>query len=103
MTRLSVRGSGRVVLGFTGSLVLMLSGCRGGDPARAFIAQQESLPPAERVPDFERLKTRMSRTAPRVGQAAPDFTLPVAEGNGQLTRSKFHPDRPLVLVFGSFT
>jgi len=39
---------------------------------------------------------------PAVGQAAPDFTLPGPDGK-ELSLREYRRDRPLVLVFGSFT
>jgi peroxiredoxin len=44
-----------------------------------------------------------ARPVPAVGAAAPDFTLKTVDGATAITRSKYHPDKPLVLVFGSFT
>lgn len=40
---------------------------------------------------------------PRVGQAAPDFTLPTHDGKGRVTLSEFRGKKPVVLIFGSFT
>jgi len=45
----------------------------------------------------------MAHAVPAVGAVAPDFTFKTVDGSTAITRSKFHPDRPLVLVFGSFT
>lgn len=45
----------------------------------------------------------MNRKAPKVGEKATDFTLATFDGKQSLTMSKSHQDRPLVLVFGSFT
>ena len=38
----------------------------------------------------------------RVGDAAPDFTLP-ARGGGDVALSSFRGKRPVVLIFGSYT
>ena len=38
-----------------------------------------------------------------VGDAAPDFTLPLHDGSGSVTLSAFRGSRPVVLVFGSYT
>lgn len=79
-------------------------GCSsGGDPAPGFIADVDRAPPEKRPPNWERTKSLMARAVPAVGSAAPDFTLKTVDGSTTITRSKFHPDRPLVLVFGSFT
>jgi hypothetical protein len=40
---------------------------------------------------------------PRLGEAAPDFTLPTQDGLGRLTLSDFRGKKPVVLIFGSFT
>lgn len=40
---------------------------------------------------------------PKVGQRAPDFTLPRQNGKGAFTLSQFRGQKPVVLVFGSFT
>lgn len=40
---------------------------------------------------------------PRVGTAAPDFTLPTQDGKKKVTLSDHRDKRPVVLIFGSFT
>jgi hypothetical protein len=40
---------------------------------------------------------------PDVGQAAPDFRLPIRDGKGEIRLSQFRGQKPVVLVFGSFT
>ena len=37
------------------------------------------------------------------GEQAPDFTLPTADRNGSVTLSSHRGQRPVVLVFGSYT
>jgi hypothetical protein len=37
------------------------------------------------------------------GDAAPDFTLPLYDRSGQVRLSSFRGQRPVVLVFGSYT
>lgn len=54
--------------------------------------------PSARPPD-----SQPAQRAPAVGEAAPDFTLKSRDGKQEITRSKFQADRPLVLIFGSFT
>jgi len=73
------------------------------DPATRFMEEMDRRPPSERLPHWEKTKERMSRRAPAVGETAPDFTLKSLDGQQSITRSTFHKDRPLVLVFGSFT
>lgn len=80
-----------------------LSACQPADPVATFIARQDSLPPDKRVPDWERTKRLMLRPAPCVGDVAPDFSLPTLDGSRTIHRGEFHENRPLVLVFGSFT
>ena len=41
---------------------------------------------------------------PCIGEIAPDFTLPFAEQKGEeLTLSSFRSDKPVALIFGSYT
>ena len=37
------------------------------------------------------------------GEPAPDFTLPLVAGDGQVTLSAFRGERPVALIFGSYT
>ncbi len=39
----------------------------------------------------------------KVGDPAPDFTLPDPKGTRQVTLSSFRGKKPVVLVFGSYT
>ena len=41
--------------------------------------------------------------APRAGDLAPDFTLYDIEGQDSVTLSDFRGEKPVALVFGSFT
>ena len=41
--------------------------------------------------------------APRVGDLAPDFELRDAQGQNPIRLSDFRKEKPVVLVFGSFT
>jgi hypothetical protein len=40
---------------------------------------------------------------PRVNQKAPDFDLPLQKGKGRIRLSQFEGQKPVVLIFGSFT
>jgi len=40
---------------------------------------------------------------PGLDDKAPDFTLPLHDGSGEITLSKLVGDKPVVLIFGSFT
>ena len=73
------------------------------DQAPWFIAEVDRAPAEKRPPNWEHTKSLMARPVPAVGADAPDFTLKTVDGSTTITRSKFHADRPLVLVFGSFT
>jgi len=44
-----------------------------------------------------------NRHAPQIGDLAPDFTLFDTTGTQSVTLSDFRGDRPVALVFGSFT
>lgn len=39
----------------------------------------------------------------KVGDPAPDFTLPLVNGKGELKLSSFHGKKPVVLIFASYT
>lgn len=39
----------------------------------------------------------------RVGDPAPDFSLPLVNGKGELKLSSFHGKKPVVLIFASYT
>lgn len=41
--------------------------------------------------------------APKVGDAAPDFTLETLDGTSEVTLSGFQDKRPVCLIFGSYT
>ena len=84
-------------------MVIMFGCSSGGDPATGFIAEIDRAPADKRPPNWEHTKSLMARPVPKVGDHAPDFTLKTVDGAMTITRSKFHPDKPLVLVFGSFT
>jgi hypothetical protein len=51
----------------------------------------------------ERMWLWARRGTLRVGDRAPDFSLPLQKGNGQATLSSFRGKQPVVLVFGSYT
>ena len=84
-------------------LLTMTSGCRTTDPAAKFMAEMEHAPAQKRPPHWEQTKSLMARPAPKVGEPAPDFTLRTLDGSQAVTRSAYQAERPLVLIFGSFT
>jgi len=58
------------------------------------IGFRKSLMPAQKA---------LNSKAPRTGDPAPDFTLYDIEGKGSVTLSDFQGNKPVALVFGSFT
>jgi peroxiredoxin len=58
------------------------------------IGFRKSLIPAQKA---------LNSKAPRTGDPAPDFTLYDIEGKGSVTLSDFQGNKPVALVFGSFT
>jgi hypothetical protein len=73
------------------------------DQAAKFIEQMDQSPPEKRVPNWERTRALMAREAPKVGDVAPEFTLPTLDGKQTVKLSQGRSDKPVVLVFGSFT
>jgi hypothetical protein len=73
------------------------------DPAKKFIDQMDKAPPEKRVPNWEQTKALMARVAPKVGEDAPDFSLPTLVGQETVKLSQHKNEKPVVLVFGSFT
>ena len=75
------------------ALGLALAGA-GTGPAQKGKPGEVNTPAArgERLPD--RLKE---------GDAAPDFTLPLVKGKGEVKLSSFRGKRPVVLIFASYT
>jgi hypothetical protein len=59
--------------------------------------------PALMVVPFESM-WNVARGGPtRVGEMAPDFTLPTVDHKAQVSLSSFRGKQPVVLVFGSYT
>ena len=85
--------------------MFLATGCAMSDEQMAakFIAYMDAKPPDERVPNWETTKALMLRVAPKVGEEAPDFALATRDGSESIRLSQFEGDRPVVLVFGSWT
>ena len=85
--------------------VLPLVGCTmsAEQMTAKFIAYMDAKPPEERVPNWETTRVLMLREAPKVSEDAPDFTLETRDGSESICLSKFEGDRPVVLIFGSWT
>ena len=49
------------------------------------------------------VQKKLDQQAPRVGDTAPDFTLFDASGQESVTLSHFRGNKPVVLIFGSYT
>lgn len=48
-------------------------------------------------------QTQRVRDTTRAGDPAPDFTLAPADGGGEIRLSNFRGEKPVVLIFGSYT
>lgn len=55
------------------------------------------------VAPFESMWTRARAGTLNVGDSAPDFTLPTFDKSAQVNLETIRKDRPVVLVFGSYT
>ena len=55
------------------------------------------------IAPFETMWTRARAGNLRVGDVAPDFTLPKLDKSAHVTLSSIRNDKPVVLVFGSYT
>ena len=64
------------------------------DDARFVIQYRRKMMPVQK---------ELDRHAPRAGDLAPDFTLTDSSGNQTVTLSDFRDQKPVALVFGSFT
>lgn len=80
-----------------------LAGCAASDPTAGFMAVMDALPPEKQLPNWETTKALMMRQPPKVGEIAPDFSLKARDGDTITRLSQFRDDRPVVLVFGSWT
>jgi hypothetical protein len=59
--------------------------------------------PMYMVMPFETLWNRARAGTLAVGDLAPDFELPTADGGRRVRLSEFRDQRPVVLIFGSYT
>lgn len=82
-----------IVFGLFGLLVGGMMGSEG-------FAQKKGLPGEINTPPArgERYQDRL-----KVGDFAPDFTLPDPSGKSQWTLSNYRGKKPVVLIFGSYT
>lgn len=49
------------------------------------------------------IQKKLDRQAPKAGDMAPDFTLTDSSGTDTVTLSQFRGEKPVALVFGSYT
>ena len=57
----------------------------------------------ERMLLLRELMLKRDELAPKVGEPAPDFDLPVLYGEGERVRLSALRGRPVALIFGSYT
>ena len=82
----------------------ILAGCAATtDPAADFMAHMDSRPPDKQLPNWAWTKALMMREPPSVGGMAPDFTLKTRGSNTTTSLSQFRNEKPVVLIFGSWT
>ena len=74
---------------------------QGPEAIGRFMAQVPG--PAYMVMPFETLWNHTRGGALAVGDLAPDFDLPTADGARRVRLSEFRDHRPVVLIFGSYT
>jgi hypothetical protein len=73
-------------------------------PPEVFGAFMKHVPmPAMLVVPFESMWNRARDGTLRVGDAAPDFTLATADGSATVRLADFRGQKPVALVFGSYT
>lgn len=57
----------------------------------------------ERMAQIRAAMERREQRAPKVGDEAPDFELPLLHGDGRTVRLSDLRGRPVALIFGSYT
>jgi cytochrome oxidase Cu insertion factor (SCO1/SenC/PrrC family) len=57
----------------------------------------------ERMAQIRAAMAKREARAPKVGDVAPDFVLPVLHGDGRTVRLSELRGRPVALIFGSYT
>ncbi len=79
----------------------MLGEAVGDDPAKPTQSRKPNKKPGEVYAPAAR--EEFDTATLKVGDPAPDFTLPRSDGPGEVTLSSFEGKKPVVLVFGSIT
>ena len=73
-------------------------------PPEQFGRFMSNLPPAVfLVAPFETMWMRARAGSVKIGDAAPEFTLSTLDKTAHVTLASIRSDRPVVLVFGSYT
>ena len=104
--RTIARRAGRIALGVLGLYVVFLAGMFivMRQPIERFGKIMAHFPmPALLVVPFEPMWNVARGGALRVGDVAPDFTLPLVDHSTDVQLSSFRGRKPVVLVFGSYT
>jgi hypothetical protein len=70
------------------------AGCRTADPAAQFLAKMDRAPEESRPKNWEQTRSLMARRAPKVGEVAPNFSLPTRDGTGTVTLASHQAGRP---------
>ena len=83
----------------------LTTGCASSDEdiAKEFIREMDATPPEQQLPNWKATRALMMREAPKVGEPAPDFQLTTFDGARTTRLQSLWRDRPVVLVFGSWT
>ena len=86
--------------------VSLLAACatsNNQDFVAQWMQEMDALPAEEQVPNWEHTRALMVRQAPRPGDPAPDFALQTRHSDDVIRLSEFQANRPVVLIFGSWT
>lgn len=81
--------------------LVFAAGCRSVSPVTDAASHDPDAPPPI-PPGIDAKHLHFTRSRVQVGDVAPDFALPRADGNGVASLGSLR-GRPAVVVFGSFT
>jgi hypothetical protein len=102
----ALRIGGWIVIGLAAVELVLCAGLYWAmrQPPDAFGNVMKRVPmPMMLVLPFETLWNRARAGAVQVGDAAPDFRLPTLDHQRTVQLASFRDNRPVVLVFGSYT